>query len=206
MTAIPRLMRKTSSALGILRVAPARKRLILPSKACGLASNIASMVWLNVSRSSGRTSCAMLHSVSPLATTRLPPGVSSNVGSPKLSAKAGSSSGCLGGAAGGGEAPVADNCERAAGRSIWPLSDKVLLVGAVTGAVVIGGGANVGGSSKTVYSRSRRPRDQVTSTRNVMKGSVIGPVDETRMTLLSVRPDFSTSKRKPVRNIGRSRL
>ena len=66
-------------------------------------------------------------------------------------------------------------CGVGATRSMRALSVGVLRVGAVTtgGASVATGGANVGGSRSTVYSRNNRPRDQLASTRNVRNGSVI---------------------------------
>jgi NAD-dependent SIR2 family protein deacetylase len=76
--------------------------------------------------------------------------------------------------------------------------------GVVTGAGVSGcEGMNTGGSSRTVYSRTRRPRAQAASTSSVTYGSVTERFDVTRMV---ARPSCErlTEKSKLLRYAGRS--
>src|ERR1700688_18232 len=70
----------------------------------------------------------------------------------------------------GAVAPGAGAARRAGGAAT---------VGALTGAALlaVSPGVYTGGSSRTVYSRIRRPRAQFTSTRNVTKGSGIASVE-----------------------------
>src|SRR3954468_13545767 len=78
-----------------------------------------------------------------------------------------------------GAALGASDC---AGREIWPLEAVWPTDGAGTGAAATLFGANTGGSSSTVYSRTSRPRAQVASMSSVRKGSVTVSVDLMRNT------------------------
>src|ERR1700693_6281156 len=81
-----------------------------------------------------------------------------------------------------------------AARSIAPSRVAAPVAGALTGALATAdcAGAYTGGSRSMVYSRTRRPRDQFTSTSKVTKGSEIGSVDLSRMIC---RPSVARSVR-----------
>src|SRR5256885_16254666 len=66
-----------------------------------------------------------------------------------------------------------------ASRAIAPSRTPEPVAGALTGALATAEppGVYTGGSSNMVYSRTRWPRDQFTSTSSVMKGSEIASVD-----------------------------
>src|SRR5580704_18994186 len=76
----------------------------------------------------------------------------------------------------GAGAPGAGAARRAGGAAT--------VVGALTGAALlaVSPGVYTGGSSSTVYSRIRRPRAQLTSTKKVTKGSGIASVERTSRT------------------------
>src|SRR5579863_3129261 len=78
-------------------------------------------------------------------------------------------------------------------------------VGALTGAALlaVSPGVYTGGSSRTVYSRIRRPRAQFTSTRNVTKGSGMASVERTSRASRPSLP-LPTLKVNVERNAGRS--
>ena len=88
-----------------------------------------------------------------------------------------------------------------------PLSAGSLRVGAITAGVdcVTSLAANVGGSSNTVYSRNKRPRDQLASTRNVKNGSVTDVADRISTTLPVVLPERTIWNSISCRYVGRSR-
>src|ERR1700731_4301018 len=76
-------------------------------------------------------------------------------------------------------------CAAAAGAGLWapraiaPSRTPEPVTGALTGALATADwpGVYTGGSSNMVYSRTRWPRAQLTSTSSVMKGSEIASVD-----------------------------
>src|ERR1700722_9643094 len=87
-----------------------------------------------------------------------------------------------------GEAGPADDAAAAArpadgavalGAGVARRAGGAVTVGALTGAALlaVSPGVYTGGSSRTVYSRIRRPRAQFTSTRNVTKGSGMASVE-----------------------------
>ncbi len=69
----------------------------------------------------------------------------------------------------------------AAGAGAARRAGAAATVGAVTGAALlaVSPGVYTGGSSNTVYSRIRRPRAQLTSTKNVTNGSGMASVERT---------------------------
>ena len=115
-------------------------------------------------------SLAMADRVSPRCTTcsdsppPSPPAALARVGGAALTAL---DSGA--GAAGAGSAS----------RAIAPSRTPEPVAGALTGALATAEppGVYTGGSSSTVYSRTRCPRDQFTSSSSVIKGSEIASVD-----------------------------
>src|ERR1700726_3134944 len=87
----------------------------------------------------------------------------------------------------GGAAPAEVDsgvCAAAAGAGLWaraiaPSRTPEPVTGALTGALATADwpGVYTGGSSNMVYSRTRWPRAQLTSTSSVIKGSEIASVD-----------------------------
>src|SRR5580704_6325484 len=170
---------------------PRRRMLIFPPKASGFARYTAIIVWSMPTDVSECRLRAILVSVSPLPTRYVLPVTD---GAARSGAGDGLATGALGAGAGGGATAGAG---RRAGAGA--------LVGAVTGVALlaVSPGVYTGGSSSTVYSRIRRPRAQLTSTKKVTKGSGIESVERTSKTS---RPSLllPTLKVSVDRNGGRS--
>ena len=168
---------------GTRRIAPACSWLMLPLNASGFARKSAIIVRWIAGRSPPEIEPAMPYSVSPRANLVSRSAVS------RLAAACGAGAGAgAAGSAGGGLGAAAG-----------------VVVGAAIGAAAgLSPGASIaGGSSSTVYSRSKRPRGQFTSIRNETNGSLIASRECTRRTL---RPSFPwpTENSSVLRNAGRS--
>src|SRR6202167_858335 len=147
---------------------PRRRMLIFPPKASGFARYTAIMVWSMPTDVSECKLRAILVSVSPLPTRYVSPVTDG-------AARSGAGDGLATGALGAGAGATAGAGRRAGADA---------LVGAVTGVALlaVSPGVYTGGSNSTVYSRIKRPRAQLTSTKKVTKGSGIASVDRTSRT------------------------
>src|ERR1700677_2843597 len=212
---------------------------MLPPNAAGFARYKAIMVWSRSARDSACRLCAILVSVSPLATVTVE-GIAP-AASRAASAGAGDAAGALVAAATGavsldaagapepeercdrerrpdlgsgvgwdvaadeGDGAVVDSAPVAAALGAVCGLDALAVLGAVTGAEepAFSPGVYTGGSSSTVYSRIRRPRAQLTSTRKVTNGSGMASVERTCRTSRPSLP-LPTLKVSDDRNGGRA--
>ena len=169
-------------------MAPAFSRLTLsPRKASGLLRNKPTSICSRETPSYW-VSLAILRNVSPGCTTRPFP-------SAGLAAVSAATLGCA-----DGRAPILPEAWRPSAEAA-PRTVSTTRASATGRAVCFA--AISGGSSRKVYSRTRRPAGQLSSTRKSRNGSLIG-LDEVTLTTAFPPGRFSTAKRKSRRTLAKS--